>query len=204
MGESWGETPELLNFAGLLGSFGLGPAEFRASRAESRSPWRPQPLPPSPCTPHPTPRTLASKQMPCWKASSLCSGIRRSCPSSTRLYLVLLGMVPRGAGGRGAGAGAGRGVTGSGACGGGGGEAGRAPADEEAVVVVAVVVAVAAAAARGPVTETPERPRRPAPPATPPKGRARAGSACLRAGHALDAGHAPVTPPARCRARLAR
>lgn len=41
--------------------------------------------------------TLASKQMPCWKASSLCRGIRRSCPSSTRLYLVLLGMVPAGA-----------------------------------------------------------------------------------------------------------
>lgn len=40
--------------------------------------------------------TLASKQMPCWKASSLCRGIRRSCPSSTRLYLVLLGMVPAG------------------------------------------------------------------------------------------------------------
>lgn len=30
--------------------------------------------------------------MPCWKASSLCRGIRRSCPSSTRLYLVLAGM----------------------------------------------------------------------------------------------------------------
>lgn len=38
---------------------------------------------------------MASKQMPCWKASSLCKGIRRSCPSSTRLYLVLLGMVTR-------------------------------------------------------------------------------------------------------------
>lgn len=34
--------------------------------------------------------------MPCWKASSLCRGILRSCPSSTRLYLVLLGMVTRG------------------------------------------------------------------------------------------------------------
>lgn len=33
--------------------------------------------------------------MPCWKASSLCSGILRSCPSSTRLYLVFPGILSK-------------------------------------------------------------------------------------------------------------
>lgn len=37
--------------------------------------------------------TFASKLIPCWKASSLCRGIRRSCPSSTKLYFVLAGML---------------------------------------------------------------------------------------------------------------
>lgn len=41
--------------------------------------------------------TLAWKWMPCWKASSLCSGTRESQPSSTRLYRFFTGMA---AGGR--------------------------------------------------------------------------------------------------------
>lgn len=44
-----------------------------------------------------TPRTVveftfASKLIPCWNASSLCSGILKSCPSSTRLYFVFPGI----------------------------------------------------------------------------------------------------------------
>ena len=37
--------------------------------------------------------TFASKLIPCWKASSLCKGILKSWPSSTRLYLVFPGMI---------------------------------------------------------------------------------------------------------------
>lgn len=40
---------------------------------------------------------MAWKWMPCWKASSLCSGTRESQPSSTRLYRFFTGMA---AGGR--------------------------------------------------------------------------------------------------------
>lgn len=36
--------------------------------------------------------TFASKLIPCWNASSLCSGILKSCPSSTRLYFVFPGI----------------------------------------------------------------------------------------------------------------
>lgn len=37
--------------------------------------------------------TLAWKWMPCWKASSLCSGTRESQPSSTRLYRFFTGIA---------------------------------------------------------------------------------------------------------------
>lgn len=36
--------------------------------------------------------TFASKLIPCWNASSLCRGILKSCPSSTRLYFVFPGI----------------------------------------------------------------------------------------------------------------
>lgn len=40
--------------------------------------------------------TLAWKWMPCWKASSLCSGTRESQPSSTRLYRFFTGIAAAG------------------------------------------------------------------------------------------------------------